>query len=130
MIKHLTASRPVCVTVALLDGIVLARCGINHSMNYRSVVVFGKGKVVNEEKEKIELLRAFTDSVVPRRWDQCRTITKAEITGTAVVCLSINEASAKIRTGPPHDNKEDEKLPIWAGVIPVKQVACPPIPGK
>ena len=113
---------PVCITVTLLDGLVLARSAFHHSMNYRSVVILGKARSVESEKEKIEALRTFTEHIVPGRWDDVRKPTVQELKATWVLAVPLEEASAKIRTGPPIDDEEDYALPIWAGVLPLKTV--------
>ncbi|HEX8920119.1 MAG TPA: pyridoxamine 5'-phosphate oxidase family protein, partial [Pyrinomonadaceae bacterium] len=119
MLKALREGIDVCVTVTLIDGLVLARSAFHHSMNYRSVVVFGRARVVEDEDEKMEALRAFTDHVMRRRWEESRQPTRKEMRATMVLALSLVEASAKIRTGPPIDDAEDYDLPVWAGVLPL-----------
>jgi len=119
MLRSLAAEIDVCVTVTLIDGLVLARSAFHHSMNYRSVVILGKGSVVKDEKEKIDALRAFTEHIVPGRWDEVRWPTELELKATTVLRLPIEEASAKIRTGDPVDDDEDYELDVWAGVIPL-----------
>ncbi|HXQ98658.1 MAG TPA: pyridoxamine 5'-phosphate oxidase family protein [Candidatus Limnocylindrales bacterium] len=113
---------PVCITVTLLDGLVLARSAFHHSMNYRSVVILGKARSVESEKEKITALRTFTEHIVPGRWDDVRKPTPQELKATSVLAIALEEASAKIRTGPPIDDEEDYALPIWAGVLPLQLV--------
>ncbi|MEO0869914.1 MAG: pyridoxamine 5'-phosphate oxidase family protein, partial [Cyanobacteria bacterium J06642_11] len=125
--KSLQQGIEVCVTVTLLDGLVLARSAMHHSMNYRSVVLFGKAALVNEREEKLEALYAFTEHVMAGRWAETREPNEAEIQGTTVLALPIDEASAKIRTGPPVDDAADYALPHWAGVIPLKLQARDPI---
>lgn len=119
MLKSLQKGIDVCVTVTLLDGLVLARSAFHHSMNYRSVVVFGQAEWVNDPAEKAAALKAFTEHVVPGRWDDLRPMTDKEVKGTTVLALPLVEASAKIRTGPPVDDPADYELPIWAGVLPL-----------
>ncbi len=109
----------VCVTVTLLDGIVLARSAFNHSMNYRSVVIFGKAWPVEEEAEKIEALRRFAEHIMPGRWAQLRAPKPVELKATLVLSLAIEQASAKLRTGPPEDDEEDLGAQVWAGVLPL-----------
>ncbi|HFA51078.1 MAG TPA: pyridoxamine 5'-phosphate oxidase family protein [Bacteroidetes bacterium] len=111
---------PVCITVTHLDGLVLARSSFHHSMNYRSAVVFGTAKKV-EGKEKEKGLFIISENILKGRWDEARVPNKKELKATTVLCLTIESASAKTRTGPPGDEKEDYDLPIWAGVLPVKQ---------
>ncbi len=120
MLKSLQKGIDVCVTVTLLDGLVLARSAFHHSMNYRSVVVFGEAELVSDPVEKVAALKAFTEHVVPGRWDDLRPMTDKEIKGTTVLALPLVEASAKIRTGPPVDDPVDYELSIWAGVLPLR----------
>ncbi len=117
----------VCVTVTLVDGLVLARSAFHHSMNYRSVVIFGTGRSVEESAEKNDVLHALTEHLVPGRWQDVRTPTAAELAQTLVVAIDIVEASAKIRSGPPIDDEEDYALPVWAGVVPLRLAAEAPI---
>jgi uncharacterized protein len=119
LVRRLAEGVPMCLTVTLLDGLVLARSGFHHSMNYRSVVVLGEGRVVRDWHEKQEALRAIVDHVVPGRSDDARGPSEKELDATEVVMLEIDEASAKIRTGPPVDAAEDHALPVWAGVVPL-----------
>jgi nitroimidazol reductase NimA-like FMN-containing flavoprotein (pyridoxamine 5'-phosphate oxidase superfamily) len=119
-LKALAEGAEVCVTVTLLDGLVLARSAFHHSINYRSVVVFGRARVVESDDEKMEALRAFTEHVVPGRWADVRPPTRQEINATLVLSLPLKEASAKVRTGPPIDDEEDYQLPVWAGVLPLR----------
>lgn len=118
---------PVCITVTLLDGLVLARSAFHHSMNYRSVVILGKARSVESEEEKIAALRTFTEHIVPGRWDDVRKPTPQESKATSVLAIPLEEGSAKIRTGPPIDDEEDYALPIWAGVLPLQLVPSAPI---
>ena len=119
MQKALAAGPEVCVTVTLVDGLVLARSAFHHSINYRSVVVFGRPRVVEDEAEKSAALEAFTEHVMPGRWDDVRWPTPQELAATTVLALDLAEASAKVRTGPPIDDEEDYALPVWAGVLPL-----------
>jgi nitroimidazol reductase NimA-like FMN-containing flavoprotein (pyridoxamine 5'-phosphate oxidase superfamily) len=119
MLKAVREGVQVCVTVTLLDGLVMARSAFHHSMNYRSVVVFGTARLVESEEEKLSALRAFTEHVAPARWNEVRTPTRQELNATLVLALPLNEASAKLRTGPPVDDEEDYALPVWAGVLPL-----------
>jgi nitroimidazol reductase NimA-like FMN-containing flavoprotein (pyridoxamine 5'-phosphate oxidase superfamily) len=118
----------VCITVTLLDGLVLARSVFNHSMNYRSVVIFGTGRIVTDRAEKLAALRATVEHVVKGRWDEARQPTENEMAATLVVGVPLTEASAKIRTGPPKDDKDDYTRPVWAGVIPLTLTAGVPVP--
>ena len=123
MLRSLSGGIDVCVTVTLLDGLVLARSAFHHSVNYRSVVVFGKAEVVEEYDEKMRALAAFTDHIVPHRWQDVREPNEQEMKATMVLRLPLVEASAKIRTGGPIDDEEDYALPVWAGVLPVRLMA-------
>ncbi|HKS40668.1 MAG TPA: pyridoxamine 5'-phosphate oxidase family protein [Blastocatellia bacterium] len=123
MLRALGQGIEVCVTVTLLDGLVLARSAFHHSVNYRSVVVFGRATVVEEAEEKMEALRAFTEHVVPGRWAEVRWPNESEMKATTVLALPLLEASAKIRTGPPIDDEEDHEINVWAGVLPLRLVA-------
>jgi uncharacterized protein len=127
MMRSLSEGIDVCVTVTLIDGLVLARSAFHHSMNYRSVVVFGKAKIIEDESEKFEALRAFTEHIVPDRWSEIRPPTKNELKGTTVLSLTLDEASAKIRTGNPVDDAEDYELDVWAGVLPLNLTTGAPI---
>jgi nitroimidazol reductase NimA-like FMN-containing flavoprotein (pyridoxamine 5'-phosphate oxidase superfamily) len=120
MLKALSAGGEVCVTVTLVDGLVLARSAFHHSINYRSVVVFGRARTVETEEEKNVALEAFTEHVCRGRWAEVRWPTPEELAATAVVALPLAEASAKVRTGPPIDDEEDYALPVWAGVLPLR----------
>jgi uncharacterized protein len=127
MLRTLANGVDVCITVTLLDGLVLARSAFHHSMNYRSAVIFGRAFPVEDETAKIAALRAFSDHVIPGRWEEVREPTSQELKATSVLSLDLNEASAKIRTGPPIDDEEDYSLPVWAGVVPLKLTASEPI---
>ena len=120
MMRAMATEIEVCVTVTLIDGLVLARSAFHHSMNYRSAVVFGKAKIITDEAEKFEALRLFTEHVVPERWDDVREPNALEMKATTVLALPIEEASAKIRTGGPVDDDEDYGLEVWAGVVPLE----------
>lgn len=128
MLHTLTSGVDACVTVTLLDGLVLARSAFHHSMNYRSVVVFGNAIQVADPGEKLAALRAFSEHVVPGRWDDVRKPTEQELKATTVLSLPLAEVSAKVRTGPPIDEDEDYGLPIWAGVLPLRLASLAPIP--
>ncbi|MFI7046780.1 pyridoxamine 5'-phosphate oxidase family protein [Streptosporangium sandarakinum] len=110
----------VCVTVTHLDGIVLARSVFNHSVNYRSAMVYGRPRVVTDPEERLAGLRAITERLAPGQWDAVRLPTRKELAATAVVALSLAEASVKVRQGPPGDEEEDYSLPVWAGVLPLR----------
>jgi len=128
MLRTLGQGIDVCLTVTLIDGLVLARSAFHHSMNYRSVVVFGRATVVDEREEKLSALRALSDHMIPGRWDDVRKPSERELQLTTVLSLPLDEASAKVRTGPPLDDEEDYELPVWAGVIPLRMVANAPHP--
>ena len=119
MLKTLAQGVDVCLTVTLVDGYVLARSAFHHSMNYRSVTVLGRARLVTELAEKMEALRIITDHVVPGRWDEVRGPNELEMKQTVVLALPLEEVAAKVRMGPPADDAEDYALPIWAGVVPI-----------
>lgn len=127
MMRNLSEEIDVCLTVTLIDGLVLARSAFHHSMNYRSVVVFGKAKIVTDEREKYEALKAFTEHIVPGRWASVRPPSKNELKGTTVLSLDLTEASAKIRAGGPVDDEEDYALDVWAGVLPLTLTPGAPV---
>ncbi len=127
LLRSLGESVDVCVEVTLVDGIVLARSAFHHSMNYRSVVIFGNGGIVHESGEKLEALRAFSEHMIPGRWEDVREPSQNEMKATTVICLPLIEASAKIRTGPPLDEEQDYNLPVWAGEIPLSLKAGEPV---
>jgi nitroimidazol reductase NimA-like FMN-containing flavoprotein (pyridoxamine 5'-phosphate oxidase superfamily) len=117
-----------CLTVTLVDGIVLARSAFHHSMNYRSVVLYGKARPITGAERLEKALEAFTEKLVPGRWADVRWPTAQELKGTAVLALPIEEGSAKVRTGPPIDEDEDHDLDVWAGVVPLRLTAGTPKP--
>jgi uncharacterized protein len=119
-LRTLAQAVPVCITVTLLDGLVLARSAFHHSLNYRSVVMIGNARLVDERDEKIRALHLITNHVVPARWEEARTPNELELRQSSVLALPLEEVSAKIRSGPPVDDDEDYWLPIWAGVVPVE----------
>jgi uncharacterized protein len=127
MLRHLDRSVAVCVTVTLLEGLVLARSIFNHSMNYRSVVVLGTAVAVEDAKEKLAALESLSEHILPGRWAESRQPNEKELKATLVMRLPIEEYSAKVRQGPPIDDEEDYKFPTWAGVIPLEMVPGPPI---
>ena len=128
MLRTLAGGVRVCVTVTLLDGLVLARSAFHHSMNYRSVVVCGTASVVEDASEKTGALRAITEHIAPGRWAETREPDEGELKKTLVLKLPLTEASAKIRTGPPIDDEPDYELPVWAGEIPLTLTAGTPVP--
>jgi nitroimidazol reductase NimA-like FMN-containing flavoprotein (pyridoxamine 5'-phosphate oxidase superfamily) len=127
MLRNLDSGIPVCVTVTLLDGLVLARSIFNHSMNYRSVVILGKAEVVTDSAEKLEALRSLSEHILPGRWADSRTPNERELKATFALRLPLTEFSAKVRQGPPIDDEEDYAFQTWAGVIPLEMVARAPI---
>jgi nitroimidazol reductase NimA-like FMN-containing flavoprotein (pyridoxamine 5'-phosphate oxidase superfamily) len=127
MLRNLDQGIPVCVTVTLLDGLVLARSIFNHSMNYRSVMVLGTAVAVTEPQEKLQALRALSEHILPGRWDEVRQPNERELKATLVMRLPIEEFSAKVRQGPVVDDAEDYSFPTWAGVIPLEMVPGKPI---
>jgi hypothetical protein len=127
MLRTLKEGVNVCLTVTLLDGLVLARSAFHHSMNYRSVVVFGQAALVEDADEKLEALKAFTEHVMRDRWAEVRPPTRQELAGTLVLALPLNEASAKMRSGAPIDDEADYALPIWAGELPLRVTPLSPI---
>lgn len=127
LLKHVAAGHPVCVEATIVDGLVLARSVFNHSVNYRSVVVFGRGHVIEDEQEKLTALEAVTEHLVPGRWQEARRPTRKELNATTVVSIQIDHASAKVRMGPPVDEEDDYALPVWAGVLPLREQPLEPI---
>jgi nitroimidazol reductase NimA-like FMN-containing flavoprotein (pyridoxamine 5'-phosphate oxidase superfamily) len=127
MLAHVAAGNRVCVTVTLVDGLVLARSVFHHSVNYRSVVAMGHGRLLTSEPERLRALEALTEHIVPGRWAEARSPNPKELRATAVVAVAIEEASAKVRTGPPADDDEDYSLPVWAGVLPLQEQALAPV---
>jgi uncharacterized protein len=127
MLRQMKEGVPVCITVTLLDGLVLARSIFNHSMNYRSVVVLGKATLVDDPEEKIAVLRLLSEHIIPGRWADARQPNERELKQTSVLSVPIAEFSAKVRLGPPIDDEEDYSFPTWAGVVPLEMVAGAPI---
>jgi uncharacterized protein len=127
MLGALAEGVDVCLTVTLTDGLVLARSAFHHSLNYRSVVVLGRARLVSEAAEKMAALRCFTNHVVPGRWEEVRPPTERELKATTVLALALEEASAKVRIGPPIDDEEDYEWPVWAGVVPLRASAGDPV---
>lgn len=128
LLKHIATARPICVTVTLVDGLVLARSTFHHSINYRSAVVFGQGRAVEAADEKWQALEAITEHIARGRWQDARRPNDQELQATLVVALTIDSASAKVRTGPPIDDEADYALPVWAGVLPLVQLPLSPLP--
>ncbi len=118
----------VCMTVSIIDGFVMARSGLHHSINYRSAMLLGKARKITDPEEKEARMRAMMDGMFPGRWDSLRPATSQELKATTVLSMPIDEASAKVRTGQPSDDEEDYALPIWTGVIPVRMEVQQPEP--
>ncbi|GAB3274880.1 pyridoxamine 5'-phosphate oxidase family protein [Larkinella harenae] len=127
-IREVEKGIPVCISVTLLDGLVLAKSGFSHSVNYRSVIIFATAEKVEDYDQKVKALALITDQLIPNRWADLRPETVSEIRKTTVLAFSLEEASAKIRTGGPNDEPEDKDLPIWSGVIPLETVRRTAIP--
>ena len=130
MLRNLDQGIPVCITVTLLDGLVLARSMFNHSMNYRSVVILGTATVVQDPAGKLAALRAVSEHILPGRWDESRQPNDKELKATFALKIPIDEFSAKVRQGPPIDDEEDYSFRTWAGVVPLETVAGTPIPDE
>jgi hypothetical protein len=128
MLRTIRKGIPACVTVTLLDGLVLARSAFHHSLNYRSVVILGTATEITDRSEKLAAMRAIVEPVVPDRWDDVRWPNDQELKATLILSLPLEEVSAKVRTGPPLDDEEDYQLPCWAGEIPLRCVPQPPVP--
>jgi nitroimidazol reductase NimA-like FMN-containing flavoprotein (pyridoxamine 5'-phosphate oxidase superfamily) len=129
LLKYLKSGGPVCVTVTIVDGLVLARSLFEHSMNYRSVVVFGRGRLL-EDDEKLAALHAVSEHMLPGRWDDARRPSVKELKATTVVAVAIEEATAKIRKGGADDDEADYALPVWAGVVPIRETYGEPEPDE
>jgi nitroimidazol reductase NimA-like FMN-containing flavoprotein (pyridoxamine 5'-phosphate oxidase superfamily) len=125
-LRALAAGAPACLTVTLLDALVLARSAMHHSANYRSVMLLGQATVVTGHDEKLAALEAIVEHIVPGRWADVRWPTENELKATSILALPIEEASAKIRSGPPLDDEEDYSMDVWAGVIPLASGPMPP----
>jgi nitroimidazol reductase NimA-like FMN-containing flavoprotein (pyridoxamine 5'-phosphate oxidase superfamily) len=127
MLRQFKEGVPVCITVTLLEGLVLARSIFNHSMNYRSVVILGKATLVDDPTEKLSALRILSEHILPGRWDDSRQPNERELKATSVLHVPIEEFSAKVRQGPAIDDEEDYSFPTWAGVVPLEMVSGQPI---
>ncbi len=127
-IRALAAGAPACLTVTLLDGLVLARSAVHHSVNYRSVVVLGVARPIEDLPERMTAIEAFTERLIPGRWQEARPPTVKELKAISVLALPLDEASAKVRTGPPLDDEADYALDVWAGVVPLSLSAEEPVP--
>ena len=126
-VRALAAGAQMCLTVTLLDGLVLARSAVHHSVNYRSVVVLGQARAIEQPTEKLAAIEAFTERLIPGRWEEVRPPTAKELKAIQVLSLPLTEASAKLRSGPPVDDEEDYALDTWAGVIPLRTLAGAPL---
>jgi nitroimidazol reductase NimA-like FMN-containing flavoprotein (pyridoxamine 5'-phosphate oxidase superfamily) len=124
----LAGGADVCLTVTLIDGLVLARSAFHHSVNYRSVTVFGRASAIADDDGKLAALRAFTERLYPGRWDEVRAPNASELKATHVLSLPLEESVAKVRTGPPLDDPEDMAWPVWAGVVPLETIGRAPVP--
>lgn len=127
-VRAIASGTPMCLTVTLLDGLVLARSAVHHSVNYRSVVILGEATPIEEPTEKLVAIEAFTERLIPGRWEEVRAPTAKELKAIQVLALPLGEASAKLRTGPPVDDEEDYALDTWAGVLPIETTVGKPIP--
>src|ERR1043165_6242107 len=127
LLKHIEAGHPICVEATIVDGLVLARAVFHHSMNYRSVVLFGKGRLLEEEQEKLAALKAISNHLIPGRWAEVRPPNRKEMNATRVVSIKITDASAKVRVGAPIDEQDDYALPVWAGVLPLQEAPLSPV---
>jgi nitroimidazol reductase NimA-like FMN-containing flavoprotein (pyridoxamine 5'-phosphate oxidase superfamily) len=128
LLRELDRGIPICVTVTLIDGLVLSRSAFDHSMNYRSVVAFGRVQKVADREEKLAALRLISEHLIAGRWSEVRAPSAKELNATTVLRFSIDEASSKVRSGPPQDEESDLQHPVWAGVLPLEVSALPPIP--
>ena len=128
LLRYAATGAPLCITVTHVDGLVLARSIFHHSINYRSAVLFGRGVLIEGEAAKLAALERFTEKLIPGRWDDARMPNAVELKATSVVAVTIESASAKIRTGPPKDDEEDYALSVWAGVLPLHQSVGEPLP--
>jgi uncharacterized protein len=127
MLRGASAGLPVCVTVTLLDGLILARSVFNHSMNYRSVVALGHATLMDDPTEKIRALQAFTEKLIPGRWKEARQPNEKELKATSILKLPLTEVSAKVRVGGVEDDAEDYSFRVWAGIVPLRLVAEAPV---
>ncbi len=127
MLRELKREVPVCINVSLIDGLVLARSGMHSSINYRSVMLFGKAAALSDDGEKLRALEAFSERITPGRWAELRPATSQELKATMVLTMPIEEAVAKERDGPPNDDEEDYALDVWAGELPLRLVAGAPV---
>lgn len=128
LLRHIAAGNPLCVCITAIDGLVLAKTAFNQSVNYRSVVIFGQGHLIDDPDAKLYALETLTNRLVPGQWAHVRHPDAQELKATSIVAVPISEASAKVRQGPPRDDAEDQEFPGWAGVLPIAQVIGAPIP--
>jgi nitroimidazol reductase NimA-like FMN-containing flavoprotein (pyridoxamine 5'-phosphate oxidase superfamily) len=128
LMRHLATGAELCVCVTHLDGVIVARSVFDNSMNYRSVVIFGRARLVTDLREKAEALRTVVEKVLPGRWEEARQPSDKELRATTILVLPLEEASAKVRSGPPQDDEADLDLPIWAGEIPLRMESLAPLP--
>jgi uncharacterized protein len=128
LLRHIVAGHPLCVCITAIDGLVLAKTAFNQSVNYRSVVIFGQGTLIEDPVDKLHALTTLTNRLVPGQWDHVRHPDTQELKATSIVGVPITEASAKVRNGPPKDDPEDQEFPAWAGVVPIFQVMGTPTP--
>jgi uncharacterized protein len=127
MLRSISGGIPICVTVTLVDGLVLARSAFHHSINYRSVIIFGTATLVSDLREKMAALETFTEHIIPGRWSEVRKPNEQELKATTVLVLALEEVSAKIRSGPPKDDLADQDIPVWAGELPLRVEAQVPV---
>lgn len=127
LLENGQAGSPLCVSVTIVDGIVFARSAFKHSLNYRSAVLFGEGRPVAAENEKLQALEALTEHIAKGRWHDVRKPTQRELKATSIIAVNIETASVKTRSGPPSDDEGDYQLPVWAGVLPIQQTAQAPV---
>lgn len=125
LLKHIGAGNELCISLAVLDGIVLAKAATHHALNYRSAVLFGTGRSLESVEEKLLAFECLTEHLLPGRWKEVRKPSRADLESTAVVAVSLVGASVKVRSGPPQDEQEDHLLPVWAGMLPVRQLVGP-----
>ena len=127
LLKHAAAGNDLCVTITILDGLVMARSVFHHAMNYRSAVLFGKGELIDDPADRMHAFEVLTEHIMPGRWADARLPNDQELSATTLVRMPINIASAKVRTGPPVDDDDDYVLDIWAGVVPIRQQMSTPL---
>lgn len=126
-IREIENGKPVCISVTLLDALIVAKSAFSHSMNYRSVIIFGRAEKIEAPEQKTEVFKWLTNKMVPNSWDYLRPVTASEVRKTTVLAFDLSEASAKVRTGWPNDEPEDKPLPIWSGIIPLDTTRRDPV---